>query len=336
MQKHMFASALIVASVAAMVSCARSEPQPQQQMFASPEEAVKGLAQVVQAADLQQLTEIFGPDSKELVDTSDPVTARRNRETFTVAFAEGWKLVDAERGGKTLVIGNEDWPFPVPIVQDGNRWRFDTAAGKAEVLARRIGRNELAVIRICGTYVAAQHRYAEHGHDGKPARLYAQSFRSDPGKENGLFWPEVKGPAAQPARRPRRAGGQRRAADRRRQGAAAVPGLLLQDPHGAGSGGTRRREVVHQQRRDVGRFRPGRLARAVRFHRRHDLHRQPGRHRPRKGPGERRRRHREPDDRIQSRRLLEARGIGTPRRHEKRQPRKRENTKKKLIPFLFS
>jgi hypothetical protein len=198
MQKHMFASALIVASVAAMVSCARSEPQPQQQMFASPEEAVKGLAQVVQAADLQQLTEIFGPDSKELVDTSDPVTARRNRETFAVAFAEGWKLVDAERGGKTLVIGNEDWPFPVPIVQDGNRWRFDTAAGKAEVLARRIGRNELAVIRICGTYVAAQHRYAEHGHDGKPARLYAQSFRSDPGKENGLFWPEVKGQPLSP------------------------------------------------------------------------------------------------------------------------------------------
>ena len=198
MQKHTFASALIATAVAAMVSCARSEPQPQQQMFASPEEAVKGLAKVVQAADVQQLTEIFGPDSKELVDSSDPVTARRNRETFTVAFDEGWKLVDAETSGKTLVIGNEEWPFPVPIVQDGNRWRFDTAAGKAEVLARRIGRNELAVIRICSTYVAAQHRYAEHGHDGKPARLYAQSFSSDTGKENGLFWPEVKGKPLSP------------------------------------------------------------------------------------------------------------------------------------------
>ena len=124
--------------------------------------------------------------------------ARRNRETFSVAFTEGWKLLDAENGGKTLVIGNEDWPFPVPLVKDGNRWRFDTAAGKTEVLARRIGRNELAVIRICGTYVAAQHRYAEHGHDGKPARLYAQNFRSDPGKENGLFWPEVKGKPLSP------------------------------------------------------------------------------------------------------------------------------------------
>ena len=198
MQKHTFASALIAAAVVATVSCARSEPQPQQQMFGSAEEAVQALAKVVQAADVQQLTEIFGPDSKELVDTSDPVIARRNRETFTVAFTEGWKLVDAENGSKTLVIGNEDWPFPVPLVKDGNRWRFDTAAGKTEVLARRIGRNELAVIRICGTYVAAQNRYAEHGHDGKPARLYAQNFRSDPGKENGLFWPEVKGKPLSP------------------------------------------------------------------------------------------------------------------------------------------
>jgi hypothetical protein len=198
MQKHTLALALIAAAVATMASCARSEPQSQQLMFGSAEEAVQALAKVVQAADIEQLTQLFGPDSKELVDTSDPVTARRNRETFTVAFAEGWKLVDAEKGAKTLVIGNEEWPFPVPLVADGNRWRFDTAGGKAEVLARRIGRNELAVIRSAGTYVAAQHRYAQHGHDGKPAGLFAQSFRSDPGKENGLYWPEVKGKPLSP------------------------------------------------------------------------------------------------------------------------------------------
>jgi hypothetical protein len=197
MQKQTFA--LVIASaVAVTASCTRSEPQPQQLMFASPEEAVHALAKIVHAADVDQLTQIFGPDSKELVDTSDPVIARRNRETFSVAFGEGWKLVDAENGAKTLVIGNEEWPFPVPIVTDRNRWRFDTAAGKTEVLARRVGRNELAVIRICSTYVAAQHRYAEHGHDAKPAKLYAQTFRSDPGKENGLFWPEVKGKPLSP------------------------------------------------------------------------------------------------------------------------------------------
>jgi Protein of unknown function (DUF2950) len=197
MHKHGFVL-VVAAAVAAMASCARSEPPSSQLMFGSPEEAVQALAKIVQAADVEQLTRIFGPDSKELVDTSDPVTARRNRETFAVAFTENWKLVDGEKGAKTLVIGNEDWPFPVPLVKDGDRWRFDTAAGKTEVLARRVGRNELAVIRICRTYVSAQHHYADHGHDGKPARLYAQAFRSDPGKENGLFWPEVKGKPLSP------------------------------------------------------------------------------------------------------------------------------------------
>ena len=199
MKKRTIASTLIAAALAATVACTSSEPpRPQQKTFGSPEEAVRALADVVKAADVEQLSAIFGPDSKELVDTSDPVTARRNRETFTAAFAEGWGLVDAEPAGKTLVIGNEEWPFPVPLVQDGNSWRFDTAAGKAEVLARRIGRNELAVIRVCATYVAAQHRYAADRHDGKPAGLYAQSFRSDSGKENGLFWPETKGQKLSP------------------------------------------------------------------------------------------------------------------------------------------
>ena len=198
MQKHRIASALVGAALASMAACTRAEPQPQQRMFDSPEEAVRALAEVVQAADVEQLSAIFGPDSKELVDTSDPVTARRNRETFSAAFTEGWRLTDDEHGGKTLVIGNEEWPFPVPLTKDGNRWRFDTAAGKAEVLARRIGRNELAVIRIGDTYVAAQRRYAESGHDGKPAGLYAQTFRSDAGKENGLFWPAGKGQKRSP------------------------------------------------------------------------------------------------------------------------------------------
>ena len=237
MQKHTFASALIAAAVAATVSCARSEPQPQQQMFGSAEEAVQALAKVVQAADVQQLTEIFGPDSKELVDTSDPITARRNRETFAVAFTEGWKLVDAENGAKTLVIGNEDWPFPVPLVKDGNRWRFDTAAGKAEVLARRIGRNELAVIRIC-THLRGG---AAPLRGTRPRREARAALRAKlpqrPGQRERIVLAGGEGQAAQPARRPGRAGGERRTADRlKAKQQHAVPGLLLQDPHRAGAG----------------------------------------------------------------------------------------------------
>ena len=97
-----------------------------------------------------------------------------------------------------LVIGNEAWPFPVPIVKDASGWHFDTAAGKEEVLDRRIGRNELAVIRICRTYVAAQRLYASRGHDGLPAGLYARAFASEPGRQNGLYWPARRGEKRSP------------------------------------------------------------------------------------------------------------------------------------------
>ncbi len=162
-------------------------------MFATPEDAVKALTEVVKTGTMDELLAILGPDGRDLVASSDQATGRRNREVFTVAVAEGWKLVDQGTNAKALVIGNENWPFPVPLVKDGNGWRFDTAAGKEEVLARRIGRNELAVIGICRTFAAAQRIYAKTGHDGKPAGLYAKTFRSDPGRQNGLYWPTAHG-----------------------------------------------------------------------------------------------------------------------------------------------
>ena len=125
---------------------------------------------------MDELRAIFGPEGQELIASSDAATARRNREVFTVAAAEGWRLVDQGANRKTLIVGNEGWPFPVPLVKSANRWRFDAAAGKEEVLARRIGRNELAVIGICRTYVAAQQRYAQQGHDGKPEGLFATTL----------------------------------------------------------------------------------------------------------------------------------------------------------------
>ena len=88
---------------------------------------------------------------------------------FTVAVREQWRLADDGPNRKTLIIGNEDWPFPVPLVKEASGWRFDTAAGKEEVLARRIGRNELTVLETSRAYVTAQRRYAQQGHDGKPA-----------------------------------------------------------------------------------------------------------------------------------------------------------------------
>ena len=121
-----------------------------------------------------------------------------NRQVFAVAVSEQWHLEDATPNRKTLVIGNEEWPFPVPLVKGADGWRFDTAAGKEEVLARRIGRNELQAIATSRAYVTAQRRYAQQGHDGKPAGVHATKLKSDPGKENGLYWPTARGQKRSP------------------------------------------------------------------------------------------------------------------------------------------
>jgi hypothetical protein len=166
--------------------------------FATPEEAIRSLVEAAKQGNLEMMLAIFGPDGKELAATSDPATARMNLKVFTVAAAEQMRLDDAGPNRKTLVIGSENWPFPVPLVKAADGWRFDTAAGKDEILARRVGRNELAVIETCRAYVTAQKRYALQGHDGRPAGLYAMAFASDPGKENGLYWPAARGQKLSP------------------------------------------------------------------------------------------------------------------------------------------
>ena len=188
---------MICAAFIVLASC-RKAPATPHRTFASPEEAVKTLISVVTKEDVDQLLTIFGPESKALVDNSDPASARRGRQVFTAAATERWKLVDRDGGGKTLVIGNEDWPFPVPLIQDAQGWHFDAAAGREEIVTRRIGRNELAAIEICQTYVLAQRRYASASHDGKRPGLYAAVFRSDPGKQNGLYWPARRGDPRSP------------------------------------------------------------------------------------------------------------------------------------------
>lgn len=166
--------------------------------FAAPEDAVKALFDTVKTDNLDELLAIFGPEGKELAAGSDPTIGRMNRRVFTVAAREKWHLEDETPTRKTLVIGNEDWPFPVPLVKGADGWRFDTAAGKEEVLARRIGRNELSAIATSRAYVAAQHRYALEGHDGKPAGVHAAKFQSDAGKQNGLYWPTARGQKRSP------------------------------------------------------------------------------------------------------------------------------------------
>jgi hypothetical protein len=188
---------LSIAAIVATQSCTKREPTGAR-TFKTPEEAVQALDKAVKAGRADDVIAVFGPEGKDVVDTSDPSTARRNREVFAAAMSEGWQLVDQGPNGKTLVVGNEAWPFPIPLVKDANGWRFDAAAGKEEVIARRIGRNELAAIQICRTYVNAQHLYAQRGHDGHPAGIYATTLRSESGRENGLYWATSRGQRRSP------------------------------------------------------------------------------------------------------------------------------------------
>ena len=186
---------LILSAPHVAASCGRTELP--QRTFQAPEEAVRALEQVVRTGDAAELARLFGPDAQALIDSSEPDVARQRRDVFAAAMAQGWRLVN-QGDSKVLVVGDEVWPFPVPLTQNAFGWRFDTGAGKEEILARRIGRNELAVIDICRRYVAAQQAYASHSRDGLPAGLYAQKIRSDPGRQNGLFWPAARGERRSP------------------------------------------------------------------------------------------------------------------------------------------
>ena len=199
MRRRLSARVFACAWLALLASSAGAAAQTAtQRAFGAPEDAVKALADTVKAGNVDELLAIFGPEGRELATSSDPAAARMNRQVFAVAFREQWHLEDASANRKTLVVGNEDWPFPVPLVKGADGRRFDTAAGKEEVLARRIGRNELEAIATSRAYVTAQQRYAQQGHDGKPAGLHATKLKSDPGKENGLYWPTTRGQKLSP------------------------------------------------------------------------------------------------------------------------------------------
>ena len=181
------ASLALIVAMAVVAGCRHATPAGR--MFDTPEHAAEALIATVTKGTVDDLITIFGPEGKELVESADAADARQSREVFAAAAHERWRIEDGANGAKIVVIGNEDWPFPVPIVKRAGGWQFDTAAGKDEIIARRVGRNELQVIDLCRTYVTAQRLYAQSGHDGQPAGAYAMAFRSDAGRQNGLYWP---------------------------------------------------------------------------------------------------------------------------------------------------
>jgi len=164
----------------------------EQKNFASPEDAVKALVEALRVNDTKALADLFGPESEDLVSSGDPVADQERREKFVYFYELKHGLEKVASDKVFLHIGHDDWPFPIPVVKTDKGWQFDADEGREEILARRIGRNELSAIQVSLAYVDAQREYALKDRDGDGLPAYAQQFRSDPGKRNGLYWTETE------------------------------------------------------------------------------------------------------------------------------------------------
>jgi len=172
--------------------------QEGQKTFPSPEEASSALFTAIQKNDLPVHLEILGPAGKDIISSGDTVEDQRGRERFVRKYQEMHRLAPGADGTTVLYIGAENWPFPIPLVNRGGAWFYDTEAGRQEILFRRIGRNELTAIRVCSELAEAQKEYFAQSHDGDPVNQFAQKFKSDKGKHNGLYWKPAPGTPESP------------------------------------------------------------------------------------------------------------------------------------------
>jgi hypothetical protein len=169
-----------------------------QKTFSSPLEAVKNLMEAARSGDPAQLVPIIGPQAADLISSGDLGAAKQVLANFVKAYDQKHSISAEAQGFEFLQVGTGDWPFPFPIVRDGKVWYFDIDRGNEEILDRRVGRNELGAIAVCEGYVQSQKDYASKGHDGNSSGIHAQQFSSDPGKQNGLYWPVSKGEPESP------------------------------------------------------------------------------------------------------------------------------------------
>jgi len=189
----------LVALMISIASCNKSTEKPAateavQKTFASPDDAGKALAEAAKAGSHDAMIAIFGPGSQDIIFSGDTAQDKTNFDSFTTAYAAMNRWRKQTNGCEVLYLGADNNPFPIPLKQNhSGQWYFDTAAGKDEILSRRIGDNELAVIEVVAAMADAQAEYFSQHHDG--VKQYAQKFISDEGKQNGLYW---KSPEGQP------------------------------------------------------------------------------------------------------------------------------------------
>jgi len=198
--RHLSLTVSIAILLLPITACSKKESAAVEagpETFASPQDAGKALVDAAKAQDQNQIIRIFGPEAKEILASGDPT---ENKEALS-KFARSYSVMNRWRvladGGQLLIVGADNNVFPIPLMKNAaGQWYFDTAAGKEEILSRRIGRNELNAISVCGAIVDAQARYFAQNHGG--SKQFAQKFISDPGQQNGLYWPEVQGQPRSP------------------------------------------------------------------------------------------------------------------------------------------
>ena len=192
------ALSIVLSAVLFVASLASADDTATQQVFPTASAAVSALVAAGKADDMKALSAILGPDSDQILSSGDPVADKNARDGFTRRYDEMHRLAYDEQGRVILYIGANNWPVPIPLVKKDSGWVFDTAAGKDELLFRRIGRNELFTIRVLEDLADAQSEYASNTHDGGSEGEFAQKILSDDGKQNGLYWETAEGQPESP------------------------------------------------------------------------------------------------------------------------------------------
>jgi hypothetical protein len=192
---RLFAAAVVV--IVFIFVGLKADAAVKQKGFATPEDAAKAVVTAARNNDDKEMMSIFGPSSKDLIFSGDAVADKQRRERFLKAYDEKNSLV-AEKDEMVLVIGKNDWPFPIPLVKKGEVWFFDTDKGREEILNRRIGENELSTVQTVLAVIDAQREYAMKDIDGDGIPEYAQKFMSDAEKKNGLYWETKEGEEPSP------------------------------------------------------------------------------------------------------------------------------------------
>ena len=166
-----------------------------QKQFDTPKEAADALIQAAETYDVAGAKEILGADSEDLISSEDPVMDRNRAQAFAAKAKEKTSIeMDKKNSNHAiLLVGNDNFPLPIPIVKQKGKWLFDTKVGREEILNRRVGANELNAIQICRGFVEAQHEYAQEKHDDSKVNQYAQHILSTPGKHDGLAWKNQDG-----------------------------------------------------------------------------------------------------------------------------------------------